>query len=276
MAFIQAQFLSKVLNLCVSVNVILPAANIRAQQREIPVVYLLHGYSDDHTMWMRRTSIERYAETIAPEFAIVMPAIDHSFYTDMKRGNKYWTFVSQELPELLGSMFPLSNKREDTFTTGLSMGGYGCLKLALNQPERFLAVASMSGACDMSWQIKNTTDNHQLDAEIINVFGTLDEFSGSVNDLAHAAEVVAKGSVQPNIRLACGTKDFLYDNNVAFHNHLTKLGLPVVWEATPDRAHTWDYWDEQVQESLRWFVELRNKAKAGSASGETILKAAVY
>jgi len=276
MAFVQTQFLSKALNLCSSVNVILPAADVRAQLREIPVVYLLHGYSDDHTMWMRRTSIERYAETICPEFAIVMPAIDHSFYTNMKRGNKYWTYVSQELPSLLGSMFPLSSKREDTFTTGLSMGGYGCLKLALNQPDRFLAVSSLSGACDMSLQIKQEGDNPQLNAEIINTFGTIDEFTGSENDLAHMAEVVAKAAVKPEIMLACGTKDFLYDNNVGFHKHLTDLGFPVVWDATPDRAHTWDYWDEKVQSALKWFVQLRNDAKGGSSSAENIQKAAMF
>lgn len=261
MAFLQTQFFSKALGLSCSANVILPQAGRRAQDREVPVVYLLHGLSDDHTIWMRRTSIERYAEALAPEFAIIMPAVDRSFYTDMKHGNNYWTYVSRELPEILGSMLPLSQKREDTFAAGLSMGGYGALKLALNHPERFLACASFSGACDMGRSFDSSGRDDAFMRLTQDVFGSGQDFQRSENDLFWRAEQVSKGPGKPEIYLACGTGDFLYEANVAFHSHLQKLGLPVIWEATPGRAHTWDYWDEQIQVALRRFVELRNEAK---------------
>ena len=263
MAFLQTQFFSKALNLCVSVNVLMPVSATPAAERCVPVLYLLHGYSDDHSMWLRRTSIERYAETIAPEFAIVMPAVDHSFYTDERHGNKYWTFVSQELPEVMSSLFPISSRREDTFVAGLSMGGYGALKLALNQPDRFLAAASFSGACDMSWQLNLPGDSEQLNHELFDIFGSLKEFTGSMNDNAHMAKDVARRAVKPHLYLACGTEDFLYDNNLSFHKHLDELGYAHKWEATPDHAHTWIYWDMKVQVALEWFVELRNKEGGG-------------
>ena len=109
-----------------------------------PVLYLLHGLSDDDTIWLRRTSIERYVAPLG--LAVVMPQVHRSFYTDEAYGGRYWTFLSEELPALVGSLFRVSSRREDTFVAGLSMGGYGALKWALRQPERFAAAASLSGA----------------------------------------------------------------------------------------------------------------------------------
>jgi putative tributyrin esterase len=261
MAFLQVQFQSGVLNLSCTANVLLPQSAERAQDREIPVLYLLHGYSDDHSIWMRRTAIERHVESYAPDFAVVMPAVDHSFYTDMQHGNRYWTYVSEELPAIMSSLFPLSRKREDAFVAGLSMGGYGALKLALNQPERFLAAASFSGACEMGKRLEGIHLNDGFSREIVDTFGTEADFKASVNDLMYRAEIVARGKDIPQIYMACGTKDFLYENNLFFLDHLRRLGLPVKWEATPGREHTWDYWDEQIQIALKWFAELRAKAK---------------
>ena len=114
---------------------------------DAPVLYLLHGLSDDDTIWLRRTSIERYAAPLG--LAVVMPQVARSFYTDEAHGNRYWTFLSEELPQLARSFFHLSDRREDTFVAGLSMGGYGALKWALHRPGRFAAAASLSGALDL-------------------------------------------------------------------------------------------------------------------------------
>lgn len=259
MAFLQTQFFSEALGLHVTVNVLMPVAKVPAQQREIPVLYLLHGYSDDHSAWMRQTSIERYAATLAPEFAVIMPAVDHSFYTDRKQGNRYWTFVSQELPQVMTSLFPLSTRREDNYVAGLSMGGYGTLKLALNFPERFRAAAALSAATNMGDAL--TQDQPLFSDELRQTFGTPEEFKGSINDLFHLAEVVSRTSICPDIYLACGDKDFLYQDNLKFLAHAQALKLPLRWESTPGREHTWDYWDEQIQVALRMFNELRSKAK---------------
>src|SRR3712207_4064507 len=109
-----------------------------------PVLYLLHGLSDDDTIWLRRTSIERYVAPLG--LAVVMPQVHRSFYADERYGGRYWTFLSEELPALVDSWFRVSQRREDTFVAGLSMGGYGALKWALRQPDRFAAAASLSGA----------------------------------------------------------------------------------------------------------------------------------
>src|SRR5665647_1599457 len=130
MAFIQCDFYSEALGLSTSMSVILPQqtktqigmkGNVFTIKH--PTLYLLHGLSDDHTIWMRRTSIERYASELG--IAVVMPAVHRSFYTDMANGLNFWTFISEELPSIARSFFPLSEKREDNFVAGLSMGGYG-------------------------------------------------------------------------------------------------------------------------------------------------------
>lgn len=261
MAFLETHFYSETLNLTCGAHVLLPQGKTRAQEREIPVLYLLHGYSDDHTMWMRRSAVERHVDAVAPGFAVVMPAVDHSFYTDMAHGNRYWTYVSRELPAIMGSMFPLSQRREDTFVAGLSMGGYGALKLALNQPERFLACASFSGACDMAGRKDEIDLNDAFTREMMDVFGTENDFIGSINDLNHVAGKLPGSANIPRIYMSCGTKDFLYENNLRFLERLRSLGLPVEWSAVPDREHTWDFWDEQIFVALKWFLKLRDELK---------------
>jgi S-formylglutathione hydrolase FrmB len=137
MALIHCNFFSEVLKLSTSMYVILPqrTQNQIGMQGTVkkdkhPTLYLLHGLSDDHTIWLRRTSIERYVANLG--LAVVMPEVHRSFYTDMVNGYNYWTFISEELPEIARSFFPLSDKREDNFVAGLSMGGYGAFKLALS------------------------------------------------------------------------------------------------------------------------------------------------
>ena len=142
MAFLECHIYSSVLGRAVNVNVLLPqvpySANAEVRKQKFPVLYLLHGLSDDATMWFRRSSIERYAD--AHKIAVVMPDGGRGFYSDAVAGDQMWTFISAELPFFIKSAFPVSDKREHTFAAGLSMGGYGALKLGLRMPENFAAV----------------------------------------------------------------------------------------------------------------------------------------
>src|SRR6187551_1522589 len=120
MAFFDCHFFSETLALNCSAYVLLPQRPADSAQRVLhPTLYLLHGLSDDHTIWLRRTSIERYAA--ARNLAVVMPAVARSFYQDMASGPRCWTFLSEELPTLCRQWFPLSEDREDNFAAGLSM-----------------------------------------------------------------------------------------------------------------------------------------------------------
>ena len=254
MALIHCNFFSDVLGLSCSMDVILPQATTRpigmagvAERETFPTLYLLHGLSDDHTIWQRRTSVERYVADLS--LAVVMPAVHRSFYTDMAHGYRYWTYISEELPAICRSLFPLSAQREDTFVAGLSMGGYGAFKLALRCPERFAAAASLSGATDI--QIFRDSEGDER-REWENVFGDLDALPGSDNDLLHLAErVAASDGPKPRLFQWCGTEDFLYEGNIKFRDHAQALGLDLDYSEGPG-GHEWGMWDAQIQNVLDW------------------------
>ena len=147
MALLRCDFVSEVLKMDTSMTVILPQdlstpfspepAPIRTAP---PVLYLLHGLGDDATAWTRQTAIERYVGPLG--VAIVMPQVGRSFYADQVHGQPYWTFLTEELPALVDSMFHVSTRREDTFVAGLSMGGFGAMRWASRAPERFAAAVA--------------------------------------------------------------------------------------------------------------------------------------
>ncbi len=135
--------------MAVSVSVVLPqpaqreiGMNAVASGEEHPVLWLLHGASDDHTTWLRRTSIERYASERG--LAVVMPNAHLSSYANMAHGGRFYDFVSDELPRLMREFLPLSAKREDNFIAGNSMGGYGAMKIGVNHPDRYAAIGCFS------------------------------------------------------------------------------------------------------------------------------------
>ncbi|HCE45827.1 MAG TPA: esterase [Lentisphaeria bacterium] len=253
MALINCDFFSDSLGLCCSMTVILPQNTQKqigmkgvVRQKKHPVLYLLHGMSDDHTIWLRRTSIERYVSELG--LAVVMPGVNRSYYTDMACGPKYWTFISEELPEIVNSFFPISEKREDTFAAGLSMGGYGAFKLALRQPERFAAAASLSGALDAAYLYENWPERGQ---EMNVIFGK--KISGTDNDLVAVSAKLAKSKEpKPMLFQCCGTEDFLYKDNLRFRDHINSLGaFKLKYEEGPG-THEWGYWDTNIQKVLKW------------------------
>jgi len=259
MALIQCDFYSHTLDLNCSMNVILPQPAPASPgeppvetDRRWPVLYLLHGLSDDHTIWLRRTSIERYVD--GRNLAVVMPAVQRSYYTDMAAGGRYWTFVSEELPRLVRSLFPISARREENFVAGLSMGGYGAFKLALTHPDRFAAAASLSGALDQASHVRNSSGAWRREQR--NIFGDLNKVPGSRSDLfALADRLAASQAPQPALFQWCGTEDFLYQDNLRFRDHAMQAGLDLVYEEGPG-DHVWSAWDEQIQRVLAWLDEL--------------------
>ena len=261
MAFIECRFFSETLRMSVSVQVLLPQQT-RAQigltgvadaGKEAPVLYLLHGLSDDESIWMRRTSIERYAAQYG--LAVIMPNAERSYYADMFHGGRYWTYISEELPQVMRSFFRISARREDTFAAGLSMGGYGAMKLALHCPERFAAAASLSGALSPEHLLERMPDRAD---EFNNIFGDMRKFKGSFNDLFAQAERCAREQkVLPELFLTCGTEDPLYCDTVRFRDHLRNLGIRFTADECPG-THEWGLWDRKIQEVLRW-LPLRRK-----------------
>lgn len=255
MSLLSVQWYSSALSMCTRVNLILPERVRKTMtdfgvKREGPikVLYLLHGMSDDESIWCRRTSIERYAAEY--NLAVVMPTTGLFWYTDVSGGQKWFTYIAEELPRLIEDNFPqISQRPEHTFAAGLSMGGYGALKLGLRGNGRFSHVASLSGALDIARSHGDSGDP-ATDAYFNGIFGTPEEATATFNDLVTAAEELEKAK-RPSVYLWCGTEDFLYDHNVRMRDHLAKLGYALTYEESPG-DHQWKYWDEKIQRVLTW------------------------
>ncbi|OGV50828.1 MAG: esterase [Lentisphaerae bacterium GWF2_44_16] len=251
MALMHLDFKSDILKMAMSMDVILPERAALKKTGKMKVLYLLHGMSDDHTIWQRRTSVERYITVNNYNILTVMPNAHRSFYTDMSEGADYWRYVSEEIPGIIKTYFNISTKREDTFAAGLSMGGYGAMKLALRLPHKFAAGASLSGAVDPE-RFGRSFEGTETALEFRRTFGDLDNFSGSENDLFHLSSTLAKsGKPRPSIFQCCGTEDFLYADNIKFKKHLKKLKFDLHYEEGPG-THEWGYWDKQIQKVLQW------------------------
>lgn len=248
MAFIQANIYSNILQMEVLMNVILPqktnkviGTSTSGMAREIPVLYLLHGMGGNHSVWERRTSIERYAADYG--VAVIMPSTDLGWYTDTTYDMNYWTFIADELPKIIHELFPqLSQKRENTYAAGLSMGGYGALKLGLRKPENFSAVASLSGAVLLGIQMEQLL-NVRNQCYWEGIFGPLDEVENSENAPLHLLKKLVNSEKElPRIFLACGTEDMLYKSNVEMSKQMDKLGVPHTFEFGSGE-HDWVFWD---------------------------------
>jgi len=214
--------------------------------RERKVLYLLHGLSDDATAWQRYTSIE----TVALEYGlvVVMPSVGRSFYNDLPNGQKYFQYVAHELPQYLEDVFGLKPKRENTFLAGISMGGYGAFKLAFAQPERFAAVASLSGVVSLKFIEMYPNDPRFF--EFAFMFGDLNKLSGGPHDPAVWYRKGAEDpSRLPRLFMYCGRQDDLYPANVLVHNMFQQLGIPVDYYEE-DARHDWFFWDAQFRRFL--------------------------
>jgi putative tributyrin esterase len=257
MALLTVDLFSESLEMGTSLTVVLPQAAegqigvepIVVPEHGWPVLYLLHGLSDDHTAWLRYTSIERHAR--AAGLAVVMPAAGRSFYTDEVRGYRWWTWISDELPRRVSELFRVSERPEDTYVAGLSMGGYGAMKWALREPERFAAAATLSGALDLAYIQEHDRRPH-IRALVARVFADR-IVAGGDEDLMHLVRVADPSSL-PRLMLRCGRDDHLVAQNRRFVAACTTAGVALDAAFEPGE-HTWQFWDRHIQAVLEWMVK---------------------
>lgn len=250
MAFISLDFYSEALGMQSEVFVVIPqngalgeiGIDNNGSDKKFKVLYLLHGLSDDHTIWMRRTSIERYASRYG--ICVVMPNGHRSFYTDMKYGGNYYKYISKELPMRMREFFNVSDKREDNYIAGLSMGGYGALKAALREPDRFAAASALSAVTDIS---EFCGERSELFTAI---FGE-GQAVPDEDDLIKLVDAHKNDKVKPDIFIGIGKQDGLYAQNVRFKKILEDNGYDLTYRES-DGVHCWEFWDEYIQYTLQW------------------------
>jgi putative tributyrin esterase len=272
MAFFHMNFFSPTLLVGTDVNVFIPtpdSGELSTGQDigyfhdgvKYPVLYLLHGAYGDYSDWARLTGIERYAQ--AHKIAVVMPSADNSFYQDMYRGGKYLTYFTRELPDYIARLFPVSTKREDTFVAGLSMGGYGAVRVAFEMPERFGAAASLSGAIDLLAALGDAEkEPHRPPFYWDAIFADPGKVEGSDADLfALAQKRLAEGRKLPPIYQTVGTEDLIYPANLSAKKKLEELGLELTYAEHPG-IHDWEFWDAHIRDVLDW-LPIRSVSASG-------------
>ena len=243
MACIRMSLRSRVLDVDTVVNVVIPYDHFDREGRPKPftrTLYLLHGLRQNADAWQRMSSAERFANYYG--YALIMPDAQRSFYTDMAHGPRFFTYLTEELPEIMQAMFKIPADPEHTSVGGLSMGGYGALKCALRAGDVFSRGASLSGAAD----IRQLPPGGYWE----DVFGPREQIPGSFNDLFAAAKALPPEN-RPPLYMWCGTEDSLLPGNHALRDHLLALGYDLTYAESAGN-HAWQWWDLHIQDVLRW------------------------
>jgi len=277
MALFQVNFVSHTLFRSVPIQVILPVDKYGSDgtlpaPKKYKTLYLLHGLLGSCPDWISGTRIQRWAEE--RDLAVVMPSGDNSFYVDRPESrNCYGEFVGRELVEITRRMFPLSDKREDTFIGGLSMGGFGALRNGLVYHDTFGAIISLSGALHIFEELGKRRPAKEgedpLAFEKAN-FGPLDAAAVSNKNPRVAARLLAEKKKEktavllPDIFMACGTEDRLLPGNRLYRDLLREYGFRVTYEEGPG-DHNWDFWDAYIKKAIDWLP--LEDASQGISSG---------
>ncbi len=256
MAVIKMNFLSQALGMQANVTICLPSfsfADIMNGRQDVyvpgmkyQVLWLLHGGSGDDSDYVNFSNIVRYADD--NKIAVVMPADYNAGYADQEGEGmmvaKYYTYVVEELPKMLRAMFPFSDKREDNFVAGLSMGGFGTFKCAMLNPEKYAAALCMSGAG--SDPAENTNGLFKVEP-------------GSPLDAWGAAKKnVEEGKPLPKMFMTVGDKDFTMEGMRKCRTYLEGLGYDVLYEEVPGYGHEWDFWDLTLRKALKEWLPIRH------------------
>ncbi len=276
MAFATINFFSKALNRTTTVNVVIPSDKRMKEGLPAPsrgpykTLYLLHGILGNYTDWVNGTRVQKLSDMY--NLCVVMPSGDNKFYADSEiSGDMYGKFIGEELVQLTRDTFNLSDKREDTFIGGLSMGGFGAITNGLRHPETFSHICAFSSAL-IKEKILESVDEPGHDfftrRQYATLFGveTVEDFVGCESDYDFLAKRLAEsGAEKPQIYMACGKQDGLFKWNEDFRDLLWDLDYDLIWEEW-DGKHDWIFWDEAIERSIMDYLPL-DEAAEGISSG---------
>ncbi|CAG4890142.1 alpha/beta hydrolase [Paraburkholderia saeva] len=211
-----------------------------------PVVYLLHGSGGDYTDWSANTQIGRLADRY--HVILVMPDGGHeSWYIDSPADprSRYETYVGTEVVAYIDAHFRTIATRQARAITGLSMGGFGALRIALDRPDAFGAAGSISGAVDP----RACEDEPGINR----VFGDPARHAAFWNSKAIVENARIFERAHIALTIDCGVDDSLVASNRTLHERLVELGVPHDYAERPG-GHTWEYWANSIQYQVLFFA----------------------
>ncbi|WP_144113377.1 alpha/beta hydrolase [Paraburkholderia sp. BCC1886] len=250
---------SEAMHRSLDATVVVPDQYARdASTARFPVVYLLHGSGGDYTDWTANSSIGKLADRY--HVILVMPDGGHeSWYIDspFDPRSRYETYVGSEVVSYIDAHFRTVATRDARAITGLSMGGFGALHIALDRPDEFGAAGSISGAVDP----RGSED----EPGIADVFGDPARHADFWNNETIVANARTFGSAHIALTIDCGVNDSLVESNRTLHEKLVELGVPHDYAERPG-GHTWTYWANAVQYQVLFFAGAFRRNAAGSGN----------
>lgn len=257
MAFAKVDFFSQSLKRVTTFYALIPNDSPDLKNNgPFKTLYLLHGYSGGNADWLLNSAISDLSNRY--NLAVIMPSGENSFYLDSKgTGKAYGQFTGCELVDYTRRLFNLSKNREDTFTGGLSMGGFGALHTAIKYNRTFGKTFALSSALIING-IKNMKEgegNGVADYDYYySTFGDLTKLDESENNPEFLVKSHLKaGEPLPEIYMSCGTEDFLLEANREFKAFLEKSGVPFEYTEAPG-VHDWYYWNAHLEPALKWLT----------------------
>ena len=216
-----------------------------ASGSRFPVLYLLHGLYGDYKNWDTRTHLESAAARLP--FLIVTPDADDSWYTNSatKPADRFEDYIVKDLVSEVDGKYRTIREKRARAIAGLSMGGYGSVKMALKHPELFAFAGSLSGAFNATQNLDDLRPEFR--SKLMEVFGN----SGSATRKENDVLLLLKSSREyPYFYLACGTEDSFLGANRALAAQLSTQKMPYEYHETAG-GHTWEYWDSALDPLLR-------------------------
>lgn len=217
-----------------------------ADTAHYPVVYLLHGFGDDHTQWAKQADLKAAANAYG--IIIVCPDGKTSWYFDAPANPKqrYETYISSELVQFVDRHYRTRAYRTGRAITGLSMGGHGALWNAWRHPDVWGSCGSMSGGVDITkfpdrWHIHHALGTYAQHKQV-----------WAQHSVINLVPKLTPG--QQNIIIDDGRQDFFYDVNMALHQALTNKGIAHNFTIRPGQ-HSWKYWKESLPQHLAFFKQ---------------------
>ena len=269
MAIVKVNFFSESLLRMVNLMCVIPidkremdGEGLRETDKPLKTLYLMHGIYGGEYDWITSTRLFKWAKD--RNLAVILPAGENSFYSDQKAAHNYYgKFIGDELVKFTRTMFRLSDRREDTFVGGLSMGAMGAFYAALRYPDTFGYVGALSTALlGESYPKDDDPAMYLLSSRTFfeTIFGKEEDYRNSGMDpYKLAADLKASGKPFPKIYMAIGENDPLLSANQDYQRYLTELGAPLEFHVDQG-AHDWAFWDRNLYRILEWLPVERKPA----------------
>lgn len=244
MNVINIEFLSEVLNSRKKLNILMPEFSELKHDEKLPIIYCLHGLTGNCDDWLISGGAKEIFKNY--RFIAVFPSADNSFYCNMKHGYNYFDHIAYEIPKYVESLFPADTSKR--YIAGLSMGGYGALKIALSNPERYKAAAAFSGVLDIA-SLSGRMKEQDIRSALVPCFGE----EMIVPDNSDLFKLAKNKNIDIPIYVSCGTEDLLYEQSAKFVESNPHLKIKFISEPG---EHEWKLWNL----NLARFMEEINKS----------------